>query len=39
VTKNVDPHRQKRFTLKEIEDIKEKFDSDLKDFEIIEVEE
>ena len=31
------PHRQKRFTLKEIEDIKEKFDSDLKDFEMIEV--
>lgn len=33
------PHKQRRFTLKEIEEIKEKFDTDLKDFEIIEVEE
>lgn len=31
------PHRQKRFTLKEIEEIKEKFDTDLADFEIVEV--
>lgn len=33
------PHRQKRFTLKEIEEIKEKFDTDLADFELVEVEE
>lgn len=33
------PHRQKRFTLKEIEEIKEKFDTDLKDFEVVEVKE
>ncbi|MDU0893649.1 MAG: hypothetical protein E7A85_00070 [Anaerococcus sp.] len=33
------PHRQKRFTLKEIEEIKKKFDTDLKDFELVEVEE
>lgn len=32
------PHRQRRFTLKEIEEIKEKFDTDLKDFELVEVE-
>lgn len=31
------PHRQKRFTLKEIEEIKEKFDTDLADFELVEV--
>lgn len=33
------PHRQRRFTLKEIEKIKEKFDTDLADFELVEVEE
>ncbi len=33
------PHRQKMFTLKEIEEIKEKYNTDLKDFEMIEVEE
>ncbi|BFL72107.1 hypothetical protein [Anaerococcus nagyae] len=33
------PHRQKRFTLKEIEEIKEKYDTKLEDFEIVEVEE
>lgn len=33
------PHRQKRFTLKEIDEIKEKYNTDLKDFEMIEVEE
>lgn len=33
------PHRQKRFTLKEIEEIKEKFNTDLADFELVEVEE
>lgn len=32
------PHKQRRFTLKEIEEIKEKFNTDLEDFEIIEVE-
>lgn len=32
------PHRQKRFTLKEIEEIKEKFNTDLADFVMIEVE-
>lgn len=31
------PHRQKMFTLKEIEEIKEKFDTDLVDFELVEV--
>lgn len=33
------PHRQRRFTLKEIEEIKEKFHIDLSDFELVEVEE
>lgn len=33
------PHRQRRFTLKDIEEIKEKFDTDLSDFELVEVEE
>lgn len=33
------PYRQKRFTLKEIDEIKEKYNTDLKDFEMIEVEE
>lgn len=32
------PHKQRRFTLKDIEEIKEKFNTDLEDFEIIEVE-
>ena len=32
------PHRQKRFTLKEIEEIKKKFETDLADFELVEVE-
>lgn len=32
------PHRQRRFTLKDIEEIKEKFNTDLNDFELIEVE-
>lgn len=32
------PHKQRRFTLKDIEEIKEKFDTDLKDFELVEVE-
>ena len=32
-------HRQTQFTQKEIDEIKEKYDTDLKDFEIIEVEE
>ena len=32
------PHRQKMFTLKEIEEIKKKFNTDLTDFEMIEVE-
>ena len=30
---------KQQFTLKEIEEIKEKFDTDLKDFELVEVEE
>lgn len=33
------PHRQKMFTLKEIGEIKEKYNTDLSDFEMIEVEE
>ncbi|EGC83384.1 hypothetical protein [Anaerococcus hydrogenalis] len=33
------PHRQKMFTLKEIEEIKEKYNTDLSDFEKKEVEE
>lgn len=33
------PHRQKMFTLKEIDEIKEKFNTDLNDFEMIEEEE
>lgn len=32
------PHKQRRFTLKDIEEIKEKFNTDLNDFELIEVE-
>ncbi|OXZ39995.1 hypothetical protein [Finegoldia magna] len=32
------PHRQRMFTLKEIEEIKEKFNTDLSDFELVEVE-
>lgn len=31
------PHRQKIFTLKEIEEIKERFNTDLADFELVEV--
>ena len=33
------PHKQRRFTLKDIEEIKEKFNTDLADFELVEVEE
>ena len=33
------PHRQRRFTLKDIEEIKEKFNTDLNDFELVEVKE
>ena len=33
------PHRQRMFTLEEIEELKEKFDTDLSDFELVEVEE
>ena len=33
------PHRQRMFTLNEIKEIKEKFNTDLSDFEIVEVEE
>lgn len=32
------PHKQRRFTLKDIEEIKKKFDTDLSDFEMVEVE-
>lgn len=32
------PHKQRRFTLKDIEEIKEKFNTDLSDFEMVEVE-
>lgn len=32
------PHRQRMFTLNEIKEIKEKFNTDLSDFEIVEVE-
>lgn len=32
------PHKQRRFTLKDIEEIKEKFNTDLADFELVEVE-
>lgn len=31
------PHKQRRFTLKDIEEIKEKFNTDLADFELVEV--
>lgn len=33
------PHKQRRFTLKDIEEIKEKINTDLADFELVEVEE
>lgn len=32
------PHKQRRFTLNEIEELKEKFNTDLSDFELVEVE-
>lgn len=32
------PHKQRRFTLKDIEEIKEKFNTDLADYELVEVE-
>lgn len=33
------PHRQRMFTLEEIKELKEKFNTDLSDFEMVEVEE
>lgn len=32
------PHKQRRFTLEEIKELKEKFNTDLSDFELVEVE-